>query len=127
MGDASKVQVSHVSVAFRHPGTSRREMVLQDVSLDVGRGEFVSLIGPSGCGKTTLIKSSRDRSRPTAGTCGWTRPGSPGRSGKKRLMMFARDTLLPWRTAEGNVSLALELGKMSWRPSRPAASSTWWA
>ena len=41
---------------------------LQSIDLDVGRGEFVSLIGPSGCGKSTLLRVVGDLVEPTSGT-----------------------------------------------------------
>jgi len=37
--------------------TSSGTLAIANVTLDVGRGEFVSIVGPSGCGKTTLLKT----------------------------------------------------------------------
>ncbi len=59
------VSVDHVAVAYHgKQGTFR---ALADVSLDVARGEFISLIGPSGCGKTTLLRLIADLAQPTGG------------------------------------------------------------
>jgi zinc transport system ATP-binding protein len=51
------------SVSFAYNG----EFVLSDVSVDVGRGEFVALVGPNGSGKTTLLKVILGLLRPTSG------------------------------------------------------------
>ena len=40
---------------------------LKDVSLTIGKGDFVSFIGPSGCGKTTFLRAMAALEQPTAG------------------------------------------------------------
>ena len=56
------IQVEHVSKAFGEKG------VLNDVSLNVKRGEFITILGPSGCGKTTLLRMLAGFEMPTEGT-----------------------------------------------------------
>src|SRR4051812_29665787 len=86
---------------------------LEGIDLDIGRGEFVSLIGPSGCGKSTLLRIVGDLIEPTVG--GVTVNGKPAR--RARLdrdygMVFQAPVLFDWRTVEDNVKLPLEiLGK----------------
>lgn len=86
---------------------------LRGVTLRVERGQFVSVVGPSGCGKTTLLSLVAGLSRPYAGNVkvhGAEVVGiQPGLMG----YMFARDSLLPWRTVKGNVALGLEFDRSS--------------
>src|SRR5690606_37042765 len=89
---------------------------LQDVSLQINEGEFVSLIGPSGCGKSTILRVIAEIYRPTAGSArvaGLT----PEEARKNNLvnLMFQESVLLPWLTVPKNVQLAVELT----RPSQP--------
>jgi NitT/TauT family transport system ATP-binding protein len=83
---------------------------LRDVSLSIGRGDFVSFIGPSGCGKTTFLRIAADLETPTAGTI--TVNGmSPAEARKARAYgyVFQAAGLFPWRTIGGNVRLPLEI------------------
>jgi NitT/TauT family transport system ATP-binding protein len=83
---------------------------LSGISLDIGAGEFVSLIGPSGCGKSTLLRIIGDLIAPTAGTVtvnGKTAAGA--RRGRDYGMVFQAPVLFDWRTVEDNVKLPLEL------------------
>ena len=102
------LDVQGVGKAFPTPdGSSLR--VLDAVSFGVGEGEFVCVVGPSGCGKTTLLQ-----------IIGGLLPPSDGRvvvagelitaPQKQMVVVFQQyaKSLLPWRTVEGNVHLALE-------------------
>ena len=83
---------------------------LQDVSLTIGRGEFVSFIGPSGCGKTTFLRAIAALEQPTGGTL--TVNGmTPEEARQKRAYgyVFQAAGLYPWRTIARNVSLPLEI------------------
>ncbi len=83
---------------------------LRDVSLSIGKGEFVSFIGPSGCGKTTFLRVIADLEQPTAGQI--TVNGmSPAEARRARAYgyVFQAAGLYPWRTIEGNVRLPLEI------------------
>jgi NitT/TauT family transport system ATP-binding protein len=81
---------------------------LDDVSLTVGAGEFVTLIGPSGCGKTTLLKIVAGLVRPDAGEVrlGGRRVSGPGR---ETAMVFQDFALMPWATVRANVEFGLLL------------------
>ena len=82
--------------------------VLQAVDLQVGKGEFVSLIGPSGCGKSTILKLISGLTAPSAGTI--QVEGTTPRDAREMISFIFQDaTLLPWRTVTSNVGLGLEL------------------
>jgi NitT/TauT family transport system ATP-binding protein len=82
--------------------------VLQDVSLTVERGEFVAILGPSGCGKSTLLKLVAGLTPCTSGEI--RMEALTLRSARAVISFVFQDaTLLPWRTVEKNIALALEL------------------
>jgi NitT/TauT family transport system ATP-binding protein len=82
-------------------------VALDNVSLSVTAGEFISLVGPSGCGKTTLLRIIDGLEQADAGEC--LLEGVP-LSGISRDMayVFQDINLLPWRSVLGNVALGLE-------------------
>jgi len=83
--------------------------VLSPTSFEVARGEFVCIVGPSGCGKTTLLRAAAGLVRATAGEV--RRNGHPMTQPSREVAFVFQDygrALLPWRTVEGNVALALE-------------------
>ncbi|SHH72751.1 ABC transporter ATP-binding protein [Pollutimonas bauzanensis] len=86
--------------------------VLDDLSLHVGRGEFVALVGPSGCGKSTVLNAIAGLIDARAG--GKLRVG--GRPVDAILpgigYMFQSHGLLPWRTVVRNIEIGLELKGM---------------
>jgi NitT/TauT family transport system ATP-binding protein len=80
---------------------------LQNASLVVNDGDFVSIVGPTGCGKTTLLNVAAGLLPVTSGEVlvfGSPLVGINRNAG----YMFQSDALLPWLTARGNVSLGLE-------------------
>ncbi len=81
--------------------------VLQGIDLTVRSGEIVCIIGPSGCGKSTLLRFVGGLERPTGGQV--LQLGTPPAHSLNPLTYIFQDfALLPWRTVEGNISLALE-------------------
>ena len=83
---------------------------LQDIDLDVGTGEFVSLIGPSGCGKSTLLRVIGDLVEPTSGEIlvnGKT--AHRARLDRDYGIVFQAAVLYDWRTVTKNIALPLEL------------------
>src|SRR5438477_7724163 len=84
--------------------------VLNDVSLAVPKGGFVSLIGPSGCGKSTLLKVLAGLLAPTAGDVAVAGLAPIEAVRQRRIgIVFQEATLLPWKNALDNVALLMEV------------------
>jgi NitT/TauT family transport system ATP-binding protein len=77
---------------------------LDNVSLSINAGEFVTVVGPSGCGKSTLLRIASNLEANTGGSCTIDR-NSIG-------YVFQDATLMPWRTVARNVELIAELHKL---------------
>jgi NitT/TauT family transport system ATP-binding protein len=104
------VSVAGVFKTFRLP--DRELLALQDISLEVAEGEFLSLIGPSGCGKSTLLRLVAGLAEPSAGSIS-IGAESPARARARHDLgfVFQEPTLLPWRTALENVTLLLDVAR----------------
>lgn len=86
----------------------KETVAIENFSLDIKKGELVSIVGPSGCGKTTVLRMIAGLLEPTAGTI--TIEGRPCTGpGPDRGMVFQDFALLPWRTVRKNVELGLEI------------------
>jgi NitT/TauT family transport system ATP-binding protein len=102
----SKLSIDNVSKNFR--STTGPVLALDQVSLNVGEGEFVCIVGPSGCGKTTLLNIVAGLEMPDSGTV--VADGKPVVGpGRDRLVMFQESALFPWLNAFGNVLFPLKL------------------
>ena len=100
------IRIVGVSKSFGDSGEIR---ALDDVSFDVGRGEFVSVLGPSGCGKSTLLRMVAGLIMPDPGgrieVLGQVQAGPVNDVG----VVFQTHNLLPWSTVESNIRLAAEV------------------
>jgi NitT/TauT family transport system ATP-binding protein len=105
---APVVEAEALSIVFESGG--QRTVALEDVSVAIGRGSFVSLIGPSGCGKTTLLRAIADLEQPTSGRL-LVNAMTPERARLERAYgyVFQAPALYPWRSVERNVMLPLEI------------------
>ena len=89
------------------PGVVR---ALQDLTLEIGPREFVSLIGPSGCGKSTLLRLIGDLLSPTVGTIRVNgKTPRQARLARDYGIVFQQPVLYDWRTVRQNVQLPLEV------------------
>lgn len=86
----------------------RADAAIENISLTVERGEFVTFLGPSGCGKSTLLKLVSGLSPASAGQV-QVNGMTPDNARELMSFIFQDATLLPWRTVEENVGLGLEL------------------
>jgi NitT/TauT family transport system ATP-binding protein len=101
----ARLSLQHVSKWFRSP---RAEVhALDDVSLEVGQGEFVCLVGPSGCGKSTLLDIVAGLTKPDEGDVFADSAPVEG-PGRHRLVMFQEPALFPWLDVYGNVMFGLK-------------------
>lgn len=83
-------------------------VVLEELTLAVERGEFVTFIGPSGCGKSTILRLIAGLSPVTEGEL--TVDGrAPQVAAAELAFVFQDPTLLPWLTVERNVAMPLRL------------------
>jgi NitT/TauT family transport system ATP-binding protein len=105
---APVVVVDHVSMVFAGRDESQRVQALDDVSLEIKKGEFVCLLGPSGCGKSTLLSIIGGLLQQTSG--GVTVNGKPvtGPRPNEIAYVFQESTLMPWYTVLENFRLALK-------------------
>lgn len=99
----AKIQCEGVGKTFIQKGNTQVH-VLRDVSIDVGRNEFVVILGPGQCGKTTLLRMIAGFEKPSVG-----RVLMDGREiegpGHDKGFVFQSYMLFAWRTVRGNVEV----------------------
>ena len=103
----SKLSVRNLTKSFEN-GDGSRTKVLDDISFDVKKGEFLSILGPSGCGKTTLLKIVAGLIEADSGevlidderVC----------TGHNKVgYIFQQESLFPWRTVRQNIEFGLQI------------------
>ncbi len=100
------MKIDKLRVVYR---TDEKETVaVDDFTIDVKKGELISIVGPSGCGKTTILRSIAGLLQPTSGTIkiGENEVSGPG---SDRGMVFQDFALFPWRTVKQNVKFGMEM------------------
>jgi len=113
----TKLSAQHVQMVFTRDGKSTP--VLNDVNLEVGKGEFLCIVGPSGCGKSTLLSTIGGFLSPSSGEVkidGQVVSGPDPR----RIFVFQERGVFPWLTVEGNIEFGLFKLSRSERRSRVA-------
>ncbi len=102
------VDFQRVSLAYTAAQAHAGEFAVEDISLSIGKGEFVAIVGPSGCGKSTFMKLTTGLKTPTRGT---VKVGGNPVTGPLKIvgMAFQAPNLLPWRTTLDNILLPLEI------------------
>ncbi len=106
--DAAFVDFQNVWLAYNEELLAKQQFAVEDMSLRVGRGEFIAIVGPSGCGKSTFMKLATGLKMPSKGSI--KIDGAPV-TGPLKIsgMAFQAPSLLPWRTTLDNVLLPLEI------------------
>ena len=110
-GDDIEIQLNNVSMVYEADG--KNLTALQNVSFDIQKGEFISLVGPSGCGKTTILRIIADLLQPSSGevVIGGETPRE-ARLKQRYGIVFQNAVLYDWRTVKKNVMLPLEVMKI---------------
>ena len=109
------IDIAGLSLAYEQGLDTQR--VLDNVSLKVKPGSFISLIGPSGCGKTSLLRIIADLLAPSRGQV--LLAGMPARNARLSNAygyVFQTPALLPWRTSIDNIRLPMQV--MGWPVAR---------
>ena len=104
------LDVAGLRKVYRSSGT----LALDKITLDVRRGEFVSIVGPSGCGKTTLLKTICGLLHPSAGSV--TLNGARVTTPPPEMVLVFQDyarSLFPWLTVAGNVAFPLRKKRLA--------------
>jgi NitT/TauT family transport system ATP-binding protein len=102
------VDFAGVWLAYDDELLAEGRFAVEDITLQVGAGEFIAIVGPSGCGKSTFMKLATGLRRPSKGTI---RIDGREVAGPLKItgMAFQSPSLLPWRTTLDNVLLPLEI------------------
>jgi NitT/TauT family transport system ATP-binding protein len=102
------VDFRNVWLAYSDELLAQGQFAVEDISLQVQRGEFIAIVGPSGCGKSTFMKLTTGLKMPSKGSI---RIGGAPVTGPLKIsgMSFQAPSLLPWRTTVDNVMLPLEI------------------
>ena len=119
--DAPFVEFDGVWLAYNQTLLDKGQFAVEDIHLQVRRGEFIAIVGPSGCGKSTFMKLTTGLKRPSRGTI---RVDGQPVDGPLKIsgMAFQAPSLLPWRTTLDNVLLPLEIVepyRASFKDKRP--------
>lgn len=105
MAEQPKVSAQHLTKKFGDL------LVLDDVSFDIKKGEFVCLVGPTGCGKTTFLNLLVKLTNPTSGSV--LIDGVPADPRKHNMsFVFQEPSTFPWLTVEENIKFNMEIKKI---------------
>jgi NitT/TauT family transport system ATP-binding protein len=118
VGGSPSIRIDSLTKVYE----TRRGVVeaLRDVSLDVARGEFVSLVGPSGCGKSTILKIAAGLVPYETGSV--LVAGEPAHTASRdAAIMLQTPVLFPWRTVMDNVLLPAEVLGLDMKAARGRA------
>jgi NitT/TauT family transport system ATP-binding protein len=89
------VDFRNVWLAYNEQLLAKQQFAVEDISLQIGEGEFVAIVGPSGCGKSTFMKLATGLNRPSRGE---VRIDGQNVTGPLKIsgMAFQAPSLLPW-------------------------------
>ncbi len=102
------LKLENVSKSFAKVESDEVTHALNDVSITMESGEFISLVGPSGCGKSTILRLVAGLITPTLGKVS-VNDEEVTKPHPSRGMVFQKPTLFPWLTVEKNIGFSLEM------------------
>lgn len=105
LGPSPAIEIDHVTVSFKTP--KGIYTAVNDISLNVKKGEIISLIGHSGCGKSTLMGTISGMVKPTAGEVR-ANGEKVMKPGPDRGIVFQNYSLLPWLSVYRNIFEAVD-------------------
>jgi NitT/TauT family transport system ATP-binding protein len=100
----TKLRASNINMMFERDGNLMT--VLENINLEVAKGEFVCLLGPSGCGKSTLLSMMAGFLTPSTGEISIDNEVVRGPD-PRRIFVFQERGVFPWLTVEGNIAFGL--------------------
>jgi len=115
--DQVSIVIDHLVMEFEVPGTLDYLRVIDDISFEVGKGEFLAIVGPSGCGKTTLLRIIAGLLKQTSGDVSVV---TQSENSLPRLGFVSQQSnLYPWRRVIDNVSFGRELKQWNGKWTAP--------
>lgn len=102
----SAVSIRNLSIRFPGKRPGQQIDVLENVTADVGAGEFVCIVGPSGCGKSTLLNIVAGFISPTSGDA-LVEGVRVSRPDPRRIFVFQENGVFPWLNVRENISFGL--------------------
>jgi len=103
------IEIENLSKEFSQPKNKIKILkVLDNISLQIKDGEFIAFFGPNGCGKTTFLNILSGVDKQTSGKI-LINQKKPEKSKVGFVFQNYNESMLPWRTVEGNIELALEI------------------
>ena len=117
-----KLQVRNLSKKFKSTSSENAEYVtaIDNISLTINDGEFVSIVGPSGCGKSTLLNILAGLDKPTEGEIILNGHQIEG-TGPDRIIVFQENALFPWLKVIENVEFGLKIAGLQKEKRRQIA------
>jgi NitT/TauT family transport system ATP-binding protein len=103
-----KLSVRNLDLHYTNSDSGQSIQTINDVSMDIHEGEFVSIVGPSGCGKTSFLNVAAGLIKPSAGSLTIDGKAITG-PGQDRTVVFQKPSLFPWRSVSRNITYGLEL------------------